>query len=141
MGALGEYLADAARTPWNYGDRPGPKHDCCTFGSDWVVRCGYPDPMAALREAYGNEAEALELMRGTGLLRLAARGCRSIGLKRTTAPTCGDVAVIRRPTAEGDNITCAIRSGERWVTLRERGLVVDEGGELVRAWRVIWEKP
>lgn len=141
MSDLGAYFIEVAGTRWNYGDKPGAKHDCCVFPSNWLVRCGYPDPMAFLRDAYASEAEALEHIRTTGLARLAARGCRAIGLRPTKAPKDGDVAVLRRPTAEGDNVTCAIRTGDRWATVIEQGLVVDEGGEVVRAWRVKWARP
>lgn len=140
MTALGDYLASAAREPWNHGDKPGPKRDCCTFTADWCLAVGYPDPMAFIRDRYATSGEALELVQKTGLLRLAARGYRSIGLKATKEPLCGDVAVIRRPTVDGYNVVCAIRSAGRWVTLLERGLIVDEGGDLLRAWRVEWER-
>jgi hypothetical protein len=140
VSALGDYLAEAGRRPWNHGDKPGPKHDCCTFISDWCIACGYPDPMAFIRGDYTTEAEANELVRSKGLQRLVARGFRDIGLKRTRAPQSGDVGVLRRLTVDGANVVCAIRSGERWVTLIERGLIVDPGGDLVRAWRVQWEK-
>lgn len=140
MSALGEYLGVVGRQQWNYGDKASPKRDCCTFVADWCVACGYPDPMAFIRDNYTTEAEALELVRKTGLLRFAVRGARSIGLRATTSPRCGDVAVLRRLTVEGDNVVCAIRSGERWVTLLEQGLVVDAGGELLKAWRVKWAR-
>lgn len=140
MSALGEYLEAVARRPWNHGDRPGPKHDCCTFPADWCVDRGYPDPMAFIRGAYSTAAEAVAQVRKPGLVKLASRGFEGIGLKRTKAPLDGDVAVIRRPTEDGDNIVCAIRSGDRWVTLMERGLVVDEGGKVLRAWRVQWAR-
>lgn len=140
MADLGAYLERVARRPWNHGDKAGAKQDCCTFGADWCVFAGYPDPMAFIREAYASEEEALALVRKSGLVKLATRGFESIGLKRTKAPRTGDVAVIRRPTEDGDNIVCAIRSGERWITLMERGIVVDEGGTLLRAWRVAWAR-
>lgn len=135
MSALGDYLAVAGRQPWNYSE-----HDCCTFVANWCVACGYPDPMAFIRGRYTTEAQALELVRKTGLLRLAMRGFQSIGLEPTDDPLCGDVAVIRRATVDGDNVVCAIRSADRWVSLLERGLIVDAGGDLLRAWRVEWAR-
>lgn len=140
MSALGDYLATVGRQPWNYGDKPGPKRDCCTFPADWLIACGYPDPMAFIRDDYSNEAEALALVRKHGLVRLATKGYASIGLKRTRDPQTGDVAVLRRPMIDDSKEVCAIRSGDRWVMLLERGLVVDEGGKVLRAWRVEWEK-
>ena len=140
MSALGNYLAAYGRLPWNYGDKPGPKRDCCTFLADWLVACGYDDPMAFIRDRYASEAEADRLARSPGLVKLATKGFSSIGLARTKEPETGDVAVLRRPTIDGAGVVCAIRSGERWVMLLERGLVVDEGGTVLRAWRVQWEK-
>lgn len=136
MSQLGTYLADVARQPWQWGVR-----DCCTFTADWCVRAGYPDPMAFIRGSYATEAEALGLATNPGLLKLATRGYRSIGLQQTKRPETGDVAVIRRPTEDGGNIVCAIRSADRWVTLIERGLIVDEGGKPLRIWRVQWARP
>lgn len=133
---LGEYLQRTAQTPWAWDGSA----DCCTFTADWCVAVGYPDPMAFIRGSYASEAEALARVRRAGLLRLAQRGYKSIGLVRTLAPRCGDVAVLRRPTVEGDDVVCAIRSSDRWVTRLERGISVDEGGTLLRAWRVNWAK-
>jgi hypothetical protein len=141
MSALGEYLAAQARGRWSHGDVPGvPKRDCCTFLADWLIACGYPDPMAFIRDAYTTEAEADELVAKGRLLRLATRGFRSIGLAPTTEPVSGDVAILRRPSIDGGNAICAIRSGERWATLLDRGITIDQGGDLLKAWRVEWEK-
>lgn len=136
MSALGTYLERIARQPWDPGNR-----DCCTFLADWCVALGYPDPMAFIRGSYASDEEALELIERRGLVRLATRGFESIGLERTKEPLTGDVAIIRRPTEDNANITGAIRSGERWITLMARGIVVDEGGKLLRAWRLEWERP
>lgn len=140
MTALGAYLERVGREGWNYGDKPGPRRDCCTFPADWCLEVGYADPMAFIRGEYANEAEALALVAKHGLVRLATRGYASIGLKRTLAPRSGDVAVLRRPMIDNSSAVCAIRSGDRWVMLLERGLVVDEGGTVLRAWRVEWER-
>lgn len=138
MSALGDYLAATGRRPWAWGT-----DDCCTFTADWCVALGYPDPLAFLRGQYADEAGALEHVRRHGLVRLAARGYRSIGLERTADPLPGDVAVLRRPTAGTDTTmaVCAIRlENERWATRLERGISVDEGGVLLAAWRVEWAR-
>lgn len=135
MTALGDYLSEVGRTPWQWGTR-----DCCTFPADWCVRAGYPDPMAFIRGTYSTEAEALGHATSPGLLKLATKGYESIGLQRTKQPESGDVAVIQRPTEAGPAMVCAIRSGDRWVMLTERGLVVDGGGKALRIWRVQWAK-
>lgn len=141
MSMLGDYLDIVAREPWNYGDKPGVKRDCCTLPADWCVFVGYPDPMAFIRDDYASEAEALDLVKQHGLLRLARRGFESIGLKRTKQCLSGDVAVLRRPMVDGSEAVCAIRSGDRWVMLHERGLIVDgEAGDVMRAWRVEWAR-
>lgn len=136
MSALGEYLRAESLRPWGYGTG----RDCCTFVADWCVSVGYPDPMAFIRGRYANEAEALAHVRKSGLLRLARRGFESIGLERTKAPTCGDVAIIKRPMLDGSEAVCAIKSGDRWAIPLERGISIDEGGDLLAAWRVEWAK-
>lgn len=141
MSALGDYLADYARGEWNHGDGEGPKRDCCTFLADWLVLCGYPDPMADLRDRYRTEAEATALAAKPGLLRLAAPRFRKIGLQPTKEPIDGDVAIIKRATVDGLDATCAIRSTDRWITPLERGLMAYEGDEIMRAWRVQWARP
>jgi hypothetical protein len=139
MSVLGEYLAEVARLPWNHGDRPGPKRDCCTFPADWCIRAGYPDPMAFIRHAYASEEEAAAAIKaGGGLLKLASKGFASIGLKRTRQARDGDVAVIHRATMDALNVTCAIRSSDRWITLTDRGLLAHDGDKVLRAWRVEW---
>lgn len=140
MSALGDYLARVGREPWNYGDKPGPRRDCCTFPADWCMEVGYADPMAFIRDTYASEAEALTLVARHGLVKLATQGYASIGLKRTREPITGDVAVLRRPMVDDSAAVCAIRSGDRWVMLLERGLVVDEGGTVLKAWRVEWAR-
>lgn len=129
MSTLGAYLHAVAQQPWDWGTG-----DCCTFAADWCVALGYPDPMAAIRGTYSTEAEALALLKRHGLLRLVDRGARGIGVKRTDDPRTGDVGLIRRLGPGGMDAVCAIRSEDRWVSRLERGLYVDEAGELVRAW-------
>lgn len=142
MNMLGAYLDIIAREPWNYGDKPGVKRDCCTLLADWCIFVGYPDPMADIRGAYASEAEALDLVKERGLLKLATRAFDRIGLQRTKDFMCGDVAILRRPMVDGSDAVCAIRSGKRWVMLHERGLIVDgEAGDPVRGWRVEWARP
>lgn len=89
----------------------------------------YPDPMAFIRDTYATEAGALERVRKAGLLRLAARGYKSIGLERTNDPQPGDVGVLERVTADGGTeVVSAIHvSDGRWATRQERGLCIDEG--------------
>ncbi len=136
MSLLGDYLSGIGRVPWNWGSQ-----DCCTFTADWCIAAGHLDPMAFIRGTYSSESEALGLAVDPGLLKLATRGYASIGLQRTKQPECGDVAVLRRPTEDGPDLVNAIRSGDRWVTLMERGLVVDGGGVPLRMWRVAWARP
>lgn len=139
---LGAYLAAAGRTPWNHGDRPGAKHDCTTFIADWCVAAGYPDPMEGWRDAYSTEAEATAFIDQRGLVALVEGGLAAAGVRRVRRDRVrpGDVAVIKRLTVDGRGVACAIRSGERWVSLIERGLLVDETGDVLRAWRVEWAK-
>lgn len=135
MSALGEYLRDSAKAPWAWSAK-----DCCTFVADWCIRVGYPDPMAWIRGTYATEEEAMAQVRKHGLLKLAARGFASIGLKRTRVPQDGDVAVVKTLTDEGDNVCCAIRSTGRWVSLIEHGIVADADAVPLRIWRVQWAR-
>jgi hypothetical protein len=139
LSRLGDYLAAVGRDPWNYGDKPGPKRDCCTFTADWCLALGYPDPMAFIRDKYASEAEALELIKTHGgLVKLATTGYASIGLERIRDGSWrpGDVGVLARPMIDGSDAMCAIRTETRWVMRLDRGLIADEGGQVLRAWRV-----
>lgn len=123
---LGDYLRDAAMRPFGLDG-------CCTFVADWCVALGYPDPMAFIRGAYASPEEVAALLRKPGLLRLAHRGFEGIGLEQTVEPKSGDVGIIARATDDGLGHCCAIRSGERWASRLEGGLLVAESPAL-RIW-------
>lgn len=113
---LSDYLAAAARRPWEWGE-----HDCCTFMAGWVISRGHSDPMAFMRGRYDSERSALRrIVSNGGLVELAKTGMASI--PKVGIPQAGDVGVIERPTADGLNQACAIYGGERWVTLAAGGI-------------------
>jgi hypothetical protein len=92
--------------------------------------------MAFIRGSYGTERGALRHIRvGGGLADLWSRGMLDAGIAETGYVQDGDVGIIVRPTECGTDEACAIRSGERWVSLGVRGLVAGPA-ETVRAWRV-----
>jgi len=124
---LGEYLLAVVAKPFGVDG-------CCTFVADWCVELGHPDPMAFIRGSYASAEEVAALLQKPGLLRLAHRGFESIGLPQTLEPATGDVGVIHRLTDDHVDIVCAIRSGERWVSRLDRGLLVAEA-PTIRAWR------
>lgn len=136
---LGEYLQRAGS-----GRRQEGVHDCCTFPCDWVVLCGWPDPMAKWRGTYGSEVEADALIAQAaeygetvgmgGLLALFVDGFSEAGLPEVTGPfEAGDVGVVTLWGLEAG----AIFTGKRWAFVPPRGLgcVSLDDECIVRAWR------
>jgi len=128
---LADYLRRAAQEPlqWSVAD-------CCTFGADWFVARGHPDPMAAWRGRYDSMAGALRfIVNGGGLAALCAEGFRSIGLEPHAMPlAAGDVGVVLRETEDGTHEVVGIYGGERWVTRGLRGLEAGPADH-VKVWR------
>lgn len=133
---LGSYLADAGRKRWIDGT-----HDCCTFAADWVILCGYPDPMARWRGAYSTAAEALAIIaEAGGLVALWVEACRSAdvpSLGEGEALREGDIGICTVTGEAGAVENGGIFTGERWVFRAPRGLIgapVDPR-QVVRVWR------
>jgi len=58
---LNNYLIEAQKRYVTTGFEWG-RFDCCTFVSDWVLRCTGVDPMADLRGKYSDRDQALALL-------------------------------------------------------------------------------
>lgn len=118
---LGDYLLEAARTPWRYG-----VHDCTAWPARWA---GIEVP------AYSTEAEAQALIeQAGGLVALWERGIAD-RMPLVDEPEPGDVGIIvaigadRQPVEIG-----AIWTGIRWAFLSPRGLV-SASADAIAIWR------
>lgn len=89
-----------------------------TFCADWLVACGWPDPMADVRGLYDDR---LSCERATGFIRApvetVSRRADAIGLPRGNDLRSGDVAVIRI----GGASVGAIWTGMGWAAKGEAG--------------------
>jgi hypothetical protein len=126
---LDEYLDAAMAKPFAWG-----RADCCTFAADWVAAATGLDPGRCVRGLYSSadEANALIAERG-GLTQLVAEEMDRLGFARTRVPISGDVGLVIVPAV---GATGAIRSGDRWLFRRARGLVGVPADALF-AWRVL----
>lgn len=125
---LGEYLLEAARTPWKDGT-----HDCSAWPARWA---GVPIPSYSTRE----EGEALIAEAGG----LVALWDLHIGerLNRVDAPEPGDVGIILAIDAERRIIELgAIWSGVRWAFLAPGHGLVSCSAEACAIWRVPCPRP
>lgn len=128
---LHRYLIEAASQPHEWG-----VSDCCTFAADWVVECGYPDPMARWRGKYDTQQGAMSLIRDNGgLSMLWMLGMLDVGLPEPDAPRIGDVGVVEAMTVEGPQQVGAIFGGKRWSMLSPNGLFC-ASVPAVMIWRV-----
>lgn len=60
------------------------------------------------------------------------RRCRALGLAETDSPKRGDVAVVRA----GNAVLAAICTGRGWASKTERGVLILNAGDHLRAWQV-----
>ena len=127
MPDLGDYLLRVRQMRRKAGE-----HDCITIMANWLMECGWPDPMAERRRAYATEDEALAFIEDAGsLAELCTEYLGRIGMVETASPVAGDVGVIsldflashiglddsqRLGLQAG-----AIFTGERWAMALERG--------------------
>ena len=82
---------------WSATEHVWGEADCMTSVCDWLVFCGWPDPMADLRGCYDSAASCQRL---TGFIRdpltVTCERFGAVGLRRGNDLRVGDVAVIRR---------------------------------------------
>lgn len=126
---LGTYLERATQTPAGHPDLV-----CASFAADWLVACGYDDPIAPLR---GTEGQALKrsIARAGSILGLADQMALAARLVPTETPVAGDIGVIEFDTGDGANQVLAIFTGQRWLVRTTNGLAAMPT-EPLAAWRV-----
>lgn len=133
-----EYLDHVASRPCVYGQL-----DCATFMADWLVTCGWPDPMADRRGTYATKREYRIAIRNEGgIVASCERRFVNIGLVETASSGAGDVALVMAPFAlfRGKPISrptgaICINSTLRAVLDWPRG-VVGAPLPIVKAWSV-----
>lgn len=130
---LGDYIDWAIKQPWGWGREPGM--DCCKFAARWVVRRGHSDPMDYIVGRYDSAIGALSLIRRNGgLVPLWTRGMIEAVVPEADDPRAGDVAIIRVATDDGTNEACGIYTGDKWLTLGQRGIEA-QPAEPLMIWR------
>lgn len=108
--ALSDYLGEVASKSCAFG-----RLDCAVLMADWVMRQGWPDPMADRRGTYASERGYRAAVRSEGgLLASCRRRFASCGLVETAAPGAGDVALVLVP----------VRRGARGVSVPAGGIVL-----------------
>ena len=119
---LREYIWWASGQPWGWGTTPGL--DCCKFVAKWVIVKGHVDPMVLVwRNPYRDEFSAMRrISKGGGLAQLWTDGMEHVGVPTVETPQPGDVGVLLAPTDCGGDEAMGIYTGERWMTLGERGI-------------------
>jgi hypothetical protein len=126
---LADYLRRQAALPFALG-----KTDCVTLIADWVQERRGVDPIAHCRGGYSDWTEADALRSGWGgLVRVAGKAARQVGMRMTREPRTGDVAVV----SVGNVIACAIRGHHRWAMRFEGSGLVFLSADRVRviaAW-------
>ena len=124
--SLGDFLAAAARTPWQAGS-----HDCTAWPARWA---GIELP------SYSDDAEAARLVQEAGgLVPLWTRHING-RLARVSEPLAGDIGVIELLTTAGRLEMGAIRSGARWAVLTHRG-IASVPAQALAIWRVPCRRP
>lgn len=129
---LAAYLAEAARTPFDYGD-----FDCGVgFAARWIERERGTDPALRLRGTYRTALGAARLIRAAGGLPvLVGREVGAAGLLVTDDPQTGDVAVVWLQGARRRVQALSIRTPRRWAFLAPNGVGVGPA-VLIQAWGV-----
>lgn len=84
------------------------KVDCCVFVADWLVENGLPDPMADRRGTYTRHQWTFLLESEGGIVAACSKRLAAIGLRETSVPVAGDVALVIVPTGHGTETTGAI---------------------------------
>lgn len=112
---LAAYLDDVAGRACRYG-----LLDCATLMADWLVLCGWPDPMPDRRGTYATERSYRAAIRSEGgLVASCRRRFAGLGLAAAETHGAGDVALVLAPFA--------LRPG-RAPLCRPTGAIVGAGG-------------
>jgi hypothetical protein len=137
---LQAFLKASAQGGFVYG-----VHDCLLWLADWAVANGWPDPASSWRGRYTTALGCRRLLnREGGLIRIAIKGCASVGLPRVANLTQlrpGDLVVGRSLVAAAgsgwdDDEPCGmLRTPIGLAALTKHGVVVGPGYARA-AWRV-----
>lgn len=112
-GDLARYLRAEAGRRFELG-----RADCATLVADWVRECRGVDPIGPQR-GYSLDEEARAIVAGRGgLVRAVGRAMRREGIRLTSNPRPGDVAVL----STGTVVVCAVRTERGWVMRLADGL-------------------
>ncbi|MBR0855672.1 DUF6950 family protein [Bradyrhizobium liaoningense] len=119
---LSDYLDDVAGRDCGYG-----RLDCATFMADWLIRCGWPDPMADRRGTYVTERAYRAAIRSEGgIVASCRRRFARLGLAEAAAPCEGDVALVLAPFA--------LRDGRAPLCRPTGGIALEGGFVAVLDW-------
>jgi len=136
---LSDYLAGVTRRRFAYGEL-----DCCTLMADWLMQCGFADPMADRRGFYATREQFTALIESEGgIIKSCRRRFAALGLRRTRRPVAGDVCLVRAPVRAdasggvvwGPTGAIAVSDRLRAVITVDLGLLGAEL-EIVQAWQV-----
>lgn len=130
MATLSEYLGRVVRRRFAYGDL-----DCCTLMADWLMLCGFPDPMADRRGSYSTRSEYIAAIQNEGdIVKSCGRRFAAIGLQVTSEPKPGDVCLVKAPVVGP--------AGAIYVSDKFRAVITPDAGlvfapvPVLRAWSV-----
>lgn len=84
------FLGRCAGRPFEFGD-----FDCGLFLADWCVEQGAEDPARHLRGAYHSVKSGLAATDSRSTVVAFDKVFRAAGMRRTSAPRYGDIAMIR----------------------------------------------
>lgn len=133
---LEDYLADAQRRPWAWGQM-----DCTLFAGNWVLARTGLDP-CIWRGTYRNAIQAKRLLaRHGGFLTMVEREMARCGFRKTASPEHGDVAIVAAPGADPALAVAgmaAVIVSPPWLLARAPdGIIgIDLSQPIMAAWRV-----
>lgn len=137
--SLADYLASVARRTWSPGNL-----DCCTFMADWLVACGYSDPMVDRRGAYTDKTTFRRMLKSEGgIVASCVQRFAAIGMQETVTPKQGDVALTMTPfTIRNGKVlmrpagSICVANGAFAVVTADVGLVISKEIPCVKAWQL-----
>lgn len=111
--------------------------------ADWLIANGWPDPMADRRDTYSTKREYFRLLkREGGLLASCIKRFSAIGLRKTSDPDFGDIAIVAAPLAAGGAGAIYGQTGSICISKTMRAVIASDaaiaGAELstVMAWKI-----
>lgn len=129
---LAEFLREVSGRDMAWGE-----HDCGLWLGEWIGRLrGIPDPAAALRGRYRDEATCRDLLGPVPYPVLVGRLARACGMARTEEPEPGDIAIIEGPSGDGVPVG-SIRTARGYaIVSKGRGVrrIPDEEVRVIFAW-------